>query len=110
MVAVLFIHPLNVEIDYEGSCDRCPRAYSSVLHSTLTFSQQIVAGDAWGTATIPVIEAHPWTSFFFMGVYLTVAVAVMNLILGVVVNIASSEHDRLEGELEEEKSIKKMCA
>ena len=45
-----------------------------------------------------------------MGVYLTVAVAVMNLILGVVVNIASCEHDRLHGELAEEKNMKKMCA
>jgi len=110
IVAVQFIHPIAKALDFPDGCERCPRAYESVLQSTLTFSQQIVAGDSWGQATIPVIEANPWTAFFFMGVYLTVAVAVMNLILGVVVNIASCEHDRLEGELEEEKNIRKMCA
>jgi len=109
IVAVQFIHPLMASLVHDD-CERCPRAYASVLQATLTFSQQIVAGDNWGQMTVPVIEAYPWSAFFFMGVYLTIAVAVMNLILGVVVNIASSEHDRLEGELEEEKSIKKMCA
>jgi len=110
IVAVQFIHPINKTLEPNSECERCPRAYESVLQSTLTFCQQIVAGDSWGQATIPIIEAKPWTAFFFMGVYLTVAVAVMNLILGVVVNIASTEHDRLERELEEEKNIKKMCA
>jgi voltage-gated sodium channel len=110
IVAVQFIHPLNKTLHFHDGCERCPRAYESVLQSTLTFSQQIVAGDSWGQATIPVIEAYPWTALFFMGVYLTVAVAVMNLILGVVVNIASCEHDRLSGELAEEKNMRKMCA
>jgi len=57
-----------------------------------------------------VIEAYPLSALYFMGVFLTVAVAVMNLILGVVVNVASSEHDRLHGELAEEKNMKKMFA
>jgi len=113
IIAVQFIHPLNRELAENGQlegCDRCPRAYSSVLQSTLTFAQQIVAGDSWGQATIPVIEAYPWTALYFAGVFLTVAVAVMNLILGVVVNVASGEHERLKGEMAEMASIEKMCA
>ena len=96
IIAVQFIHPLNKKLAHLD-CERCPRAYESVLQSTLTFSQQIVAGDSWGQATVPVIEAYPFSALYFMGVFLTVAVAVMNLILGVVVNVASSEHDRLRG-------------
>jgi len=113
IIAVQFIHPLNKQLGERherDQCERCPRAYESVLQSTLTFSQQIVAGDSWGQATIPVIEAFPLSALYFMGVFLTVAVAVMNLILGVVVNVASSEHDRLHAELGEEKEIVKMCA
>jgi len=113
IVAVQFIHPLNRElgdVHAKNDCERCPRAFESVLQCTLTFSQQIVAGDSWGQATIPVIEAYPWTAFYFLSVYLTVAVAVMNLILGVVVNVASSEHERLQGEIAENADIEKMCA
>lgn len=113
IVAVQFIHPLMTELDESGQlegCERCPRAYSSVMQSTLTFSQQIVAGDSWGTATVPVIEAYPVAAIFFMGVFLSVGFAVMNLILGVVVNVAQSEHDRLKGEIDDAKNIQRMEA
>jgi len=113
IIAVQFIHPLNEEladVHLDNGCERCPRAYESVLQSTLTFAQQVVAGDSWGQATIPLIEAYPLTAFFFLGVFLTVGMAVMNLILGVVVNVACSEHERLQGEMVEAASIKKMSA
>lgn len=113
ILAVQFIHPLNTELAAQGyfdqlGCERCPRAYSSVMQSTLTFTQQIVAGDSWGTATIPLIENYPVTVVYFMGVFLSVGFAVMNLILGVVVNVAQSEHDRLKGEIEDETGLLKM--
>jgi len=113
IVAVQFIHPLQKDLGDRGfleGCDRCPRAYSSVLQSTLTFSQQIVAGDSWGQATIPLIEHYPVTAIYFMGVFLSVGFAVMNLILGVVVNVAQTEHDRLKGEIDEQKNIQRMEA
>lgn len=40
---------------YDG-CERCPRAFKSTFNSALTFTQQIVTGDSWGTISIPVIE------------------------------------------------------
>jgi len=81
-----------------------------VLQSCLTLSQQVVANDNWGQHTIPIIEAYPWTAFYFMGVFLSVSVAVMNLILGVVVNIALLSSEGLEDEIEEEQKMKKLCA
>jgi len=113
IIAVQFINPLNRELAEKGvldDCERCPRAYASVLQATLTFSQQIVAGDSWGQATIPLIEHYPVTALYFLAVFLSVGFAVMNLILGVVVNVAQSEHDRLKGELEEEKNTSRMSA
>ncbi len=29
-------------------CERCSRAFESVAQSALTFTQQVIAGDAWG--------------------------------------------------------------
>lgn len=103
IVAVQFIHPLNKTLTNNGAhdgCDRCPRAFASVLESVLTFSQQIVAGDSWGQATIPVIENYPLTAFFFTAVFLSVGIAILNLILGIVVNIAQQEHERLKAEMD----------
>jgi hypothetical protein len=111
IVAVQFIHPLNKTLTEEGrhrDCERCPRAYHSVLEAVLTFSQQIVAGDSWGQATIPVIEHYPITAFYFMGVFLSVGIAVLNLILGIVVNVAQTEHERLKMDMADEKRMEEM--
>jgi hypothetical protein len=111
IVAVQFIHPLNKKLSESGGlsdCERCPRAYSSVMQATLTFSQQIVAGDSWGTATIPLIEAYPGTAIYFLAVFLSVGFAVMNLILGVVVNVAQTEHDNLQSEIQFEEGYLRL--
>lgn len=113
ILAVQFIHPLNEELARKGllvDCDRCPRAYMSVFEATLTFWQQIVAGDSWGQATIPLIENYPATVLYFMPLFLSVGMAVLNLILGVVVNVAQGAHDSLQKEMEDQKTIEKMDA
>mmetsp|Transcript_61508 Transcript_61508/g.106969 ORF Transcript_61508/g.106969 Transcript_61508/m.106969 type:complete len:600 (+) Transcript_61508:88-1887(+) len=97
MMAVVLIHPVAKNVDFDG-CTRCPRAYSSVWQAALTFWQQIVCGDSWGQATIPVIEQHPITALFFVPVFLSIGLAVMNLMLGVVVTVAQTAY---ESELEE---------
>jgi len=110
IIAVQFIHPLNKDLP-EGAytdCERCPRAYASVFASTVTFSQQIVAGDSWGQATIPLIEHYPLTGVYFAGVFLTIGMAVLNLILGVVVNVAQRAHDDLKVEIEDEQRMERM--
>jgi len=54
----------------------------------LTFTGQIVASDAWGDVTIPIIEAEPWTIIIFGAVLVTVNLGLMNLILSVIVGKA----------------------
>jgi len=107
MVAVLFIHPLAKNLDFDG-CTRCPHAYDSVARAMLTFWQQIVAGDSWGAATIPVIEAHPSSVLFFIPMFMMVGMAVMNLILGVVVEVALTAKSQIEREDDTEKTIERM--
>jgi hypothetical protein len=110
VLAVQFIHPLNKEIAQAGhpaydGCDRCGRAYESTFQACLTFTTQIVAGDSWGRETQPIIEEFPVTAVFFLTVYVSVGLAIMNLILGVVVNVATEARERLMKEEENEKLL-----
>lgn len=92
ILAVQLIHPLVKDLAEQnafGECERCPRAFSSVMHSNLTFLQHIVAGDSWGQVTIPIIEAHPWTACFFIPVLVSIGLAIMNVILAVIVESAA---------------------
>lgn len=99
VIAVQFIHPLNQEvakttIEYD-QCPRCPHAYESTFQAFLTLCTQIVAGDSWGRETVPVIELYPATALFFFGVFITVGMALLNLMLAVVVNVATEERERM---------------
>jgi len=98
IVAVILIHPINVQLTAQGvwdahGCGRCPRAFESVQQSMLTFTQGIVAGDSWGTISVPIIEARPETAIFFLTVLISISLAVMNLILAVIVERATASHE-----------------
>eukprot|EP00927_Polykrikos_kofoidii_P046504 TRINITY_DN40726_c0_g1_i2.p1 TRINITY_DN40726_c0_g1~~TRINITY_DN40726_c0_g1_i2.p1 ORF type:complete len:634 (-),score=113.62 TRINITY_DN40726_c0_g1_i2:70-1971(-) len=123
IVAVQLIDPINRRVIlkhptiYEG-CQRCPEAFSSVFMSSLTFFQQVVAGDAWGQVTLPIIEEEPVSFFFFMAVLFTVGMTMLNLILAVIVEKAQNCRDRKKMEEQEaqEEALKdlevrllKMC-
>jgi len=109
--AVMFIHPLNAEIEesgaYEG-CARCGVAFASVTASCLTFIQQILAGDSWGQVTIPIIEAYPITAVYFLFVFMCISMAIMNMILGVVVDAMLQARKEFEADLAAESMMTKM--
>lgn len=89
ILAVQLIHPIQEEIAMTGvydGCDRCSRAFSTVWHSALTFSQQVIAGDSWGQVTVPVVEHSPSTIIFFVCVFISLNMALMNVILASVVD------------------------
>merc|ERR1719456_465794 len=103
VIAVQFIHPLNQELVEKGvyyQCNRCPNAFATVLDSSLTFTQQILAGDSWGMVTIPIIEHYPWTALYFLSVFLLIGLAVHNLILGVIVDVAQESRKKMATEME----------
>jgi len=108
VIAVQFLHPLNNELFEQGryaDCERCGRAYADVFSSCLIFFQQIVAGDSWGLVTVNVIEEYPWTALIYGPLFLSVGLAVMNLILGVVVDVASQARGKMQGEMADEKLV-----
>jgi hypothetical protein len=55
-----------------------------------------------------MIEAHPLTGIYFAGVFVTVGMATMNLILGVVVSVAQEAHDTLQGEMKDATKMAKL--
>lgn len=112
ILAVQIIHPINLKVAEAGThdgCERCPRAFASVAAASLTFTQQIIAGDSWGAVTIPIIEHTPATAIFFVTVLSVLGMVLLNLILAVVIdsaNQARQESDHQIAEAMEAKYLK----
>eukprot|EP00928_Gymnodinium_smaydae_P067259 TRINITY_DN501_c0_g1_i2.p1 TRINITY_DN501_c0_g1~~TRINITY_DN501_c0_g1_i2.p1 ORF type:complete len:613 (-),score=126.26 TRINITY_DN501_c0_g1_i2:79-1866(-) len=105
ILAVQVIHPINMEVVHTD--ERTARAFRSVWQSILTFFQTIVAGDSWGQVALPIIERKPWTFIFFMGVLVSVGLAMLNLILAVIVESATEarQQDQHQRALEHERQM-----
>jgi len=91
VLSVQVLHPINQRLASRGvyaGCERCPRAFESTASSVLTYSQQIVAGDSWGSVAIPIIEEEPASALFFGLVFAIIGMIIMNLILALVVESA----------------------
>merc|ERR1711871_442256 len=95
--------------DWKG-CERCGRAYSNTFAAALTLWQTLVAGDSWGTTSIDLIEKHPGTAIYFVTSLMFIGMAVLNLILGVVVDVASQARNKLSAEIENEKLLQRTEA
>lgn len=61
VISVELFHPITSRLDFH-QCERCANGFSSIFAASLTLFQQIVAGDAWGTISLPLVEAEPWTA------------------------------------------------
>merc|ERR1719183_955214 len=116
ILAVIFLHPLVVELAasttlYDG-CERCPRAFSTVMQSNLTFLQCIIAGDSWGTFAVPLIENYPLTIPIFVGIVATISLGICNLILAVIVDSAAAARDedkKLQLKIQEQMEVKTLA-
>ncbi|CAJ1406801.1 unnamed protein product [Effrenium voratum] len=100
IIAVYWIHPVNQSImneKAEGSCGRECRAWASVWYSVITLCQTVVFGDSWGATAIEIIEREPWTLLFFAGMYGTITLGVLNLIVAAIVDSgAQAREEALE--------------
>eukprot|EP00929_Paragymnodinium_shiwhaense_P117459 TRINITY_DN8805_c0_g7_i1.p1 TRINITY_DN8805_c0_g7~~TRINITY_DN8805_c0_g7_i1.p1 ORF type:complete len:676 (+),score=104.38 TRINITY_DN8805_c0_g7_i1:56-2083(+) len=89
VLAVELAHPVAQELAEQGiwgDCERCGRAFGSVMAANLTFFQTISAGDGWGLLAVPIIERAPSTAFVFCGAVMTLTYGIMQLITAVVVD------------------------
>eukprot|EP00443_Scrippsiella_acuminata_P056291 CAMPEP_0115503646 /NCGR_PEP_ID=MMETSP0271-20121206/69588_1 /TAXON_ID=71861 /ORGANISM="Scrippsiella trochoidea, Strain CCMP3099" /LENGTH=487 /DNA_ID=CAMNT_0002932753 /DNA_START=13 /DNA_END=1473 /DNA_ORIENTATION=+ len=96
VVAVEILHPVANRLtakDGWQDCERCPRAFSSVMAANLTFLQQVVAGDGWGELSVPIIEEEPIAAIFLIGVFVIVQFGMVNLIVTVIVDVANTARE-----------------
>eukprot|EP00401_Gymnodinium_catenatum_P073795 CAMPEP_0117507494 /NCGR_PEP_ID=MMETSP0784-20121206/26450_1 /TAXON_ID=39447 /ORGANISM="" /LENGTH=598 /DNA_ID=CAMNT_0005302995 /DNA_START=69 /DNA_END=1860 /DNA_ORIENTATION=- len=97
LVAVQLFHPINLRLQergvFEGTCERCPRAFSSVWNAIVTFTQTLLCGDSWGSTAIPVIEEEPWTLPIFVVMVASVTLAALNLILAAIVDCGAQARE-----------------
>lgn len=124
VLAVQFIHPLTEELAQKGvwdelGCLACHGRFSTVQAAALTFWQTILAGDAWGQLAVPIIENYPAAAVYFLGVFLLLALALHNLILGVIVDVAQESRKKLQQDadkktmmmrMETQENLLQMCA
>lgn len=121
-LSVELVHPVVKQLVQEGEwadCERCHRAFASVMRSNLTFFQTIVGGDSWGLVALPVIERNPWTAVIFIGAIMTLNFGILQLVVCVVVDrfaelrhkdIAERAQDRGETEKLEKDALARMFA
>jgi len=112
ILAVEFVHPVNVKLAERGvygDCQRCERAFSTVMHANLTFVQQILAGDSWGKLSVPIIEEEPGVAIILISALLVINLGMLNLILTVIVN-AASEARKNDKRLQADENLQKFEA
>merc|ERR1712151_1474807 len=93
IMSVELLGPLNRDVTDSGyyekvGCERCPRAFSTVWNTVLTYYQMYVCGDSWGELALPMIEQYPVSLVVFSGITFTVVLGLMNLVLAVIVDVA----------------------
>lgn len=101
IIAVYWIHPTHKLIIAEKVEDSCepqgPDAWRGVWYSVITLTQTVVFGDSWGTTAIEIIKREPITLFFFAGMYGTITLGVLNLIVAAIVDSgAQAREEALE--------------
>jgi len=92
VISVELLHPITSRLEFH-QCDRCPNGFGSIFAASLTLWQQIVAGDAWGAISIPLVEAAPWTAAILFSILITISLGVLNLILAVIVERAAEARE-----------------
>merc|ERR1719242_1002780 len=97
LAAVETIHPINFQLYLDGvygDCEWCGRAFSSVMHSNLTFFKHVIAGDSWGLLSIPLMETNPWlTAPVLLGGSCVVQMGLMNLMVAIIVDKAATARE-----------------
>jgi len=100
IIAVYWIHPVNKTVfESKDILDggREQRAWASVGDAVITLCQTVVFGDSWGATAIEIIEREPWTIIFFAGMYGTITLGVLNLIVAAIVDSgAQAREEALE--------------
>lgn len=92
VISVEVLHPITSRMTWDY-CDRCPDGFRGIFAAALTLFQQIVAGDSWGTISMPLVETAPWTAGLLFAILITISLGMLNLILAVIVERAAEARE-----------------
>lgn len=82
----------------------CKEAMTSTLKVGLLLWQTMISGDSWGACAIPIILKHPVAWLIFASSYVMINLGFTNLILAVIVENATTQHEEEHlKQLEEQK-------
>jgi voltage-gated sodium channel len=85
-------HSEHMKAVFESNgCPDCYLTYSSIPSAFFELIKMTILGQGWEYAII-FIEEHPWTILFFMSVYFSVVLGMVNLVLAVIVEKALEAH------------------
>mmetsp|Transcript_75384 Transcript_75384/g.140613 ORF Transcript_75384/g.140613 Transcript_75384/m.140613 type:complete len:648 (+) Transcript_75384:97-2040(+) len=90
IVSVDLLHPLSQSLrdDFPELCTRCDKAFSSVFEAFWSWFLLIFAQQLWIDMASTMVDAYPATQFFFLTVFFTINLGVLNLMLTVIVDLA----------------------
>jgi len=88
IVSVDLLHPLSKNLDFPVLCTRCDKAFSSVFQAFWSWFLLIFAQQLWIDMASTMVDAYPATGFFFLIVFFTINLGVLNLMLTVIVDLA----------------------
>lgn len=110
VVTVEIVYPIALDYadDDPEYLAQCLTQYSSVQNTSITFFQTLVAGDSWGSCSIPLVRRSPVAFFILGSALLCIQLGIMNLVLSAIMDSAYREHDadveaRRRSEFQEEK-------
>lgn len=102
LLAVELVYPESKKLDLAED-DTCKYAFSTVMRSTLTFFQTLVAGDSWGSCSLAIIHQAPHLYLLFALSLVTVQLGFTNLVLAVIVDKANEARDLSKEEAAQKK-------
>eukprot|EP00747_Dinoflagellata_sp_TGD_P160461 gnl/TRDRNA2_/TRDRNA2_177985_c0_seq3.p1 gnl/TRDRNA2_/TRDRNA2_177985_c0~~gnl/TRDRNA2_/TRDRNA2_177985_c0_seq3.p1 ORF type:complete len:540 (+),score=124.34 gnl/TRDRNA2_/TRDRNA2_177985_c0_seq3:113-1732(+) len=85
-------HSEHMKAVFESKgCPDCYLTYSSIPSAFFELIKMTILGQGWENAII-FIEENPWAILFFMSVYFSVVLGMVNLVLAVIVEKALEAH------------------
>lgn len=95
ILCVEFVWPV-ARVVYKDSGfleEQCGMVFSSVIQTTLHLFQTLVAGDSWGSCTVPLIHHTPSLSILFFLALASVHLGFTNLVLATIVDRAAEARE-----------------
>eukprot|EP00930_Biecheleria_cincta_P044800 TRINITY_DN30853_c0_g1_i1.p1 TRINITY_DN30853_c0_g1~~TRINITY_DN30853_c0_g1_i1.p1 ORF type:complete len:630 (+),score=102.61 TRINITY_DN30853_c0_g1_i1:122-2011(+) len=109
MISVELLHDKVQNLVDQGvldGCEHCTAAFDSVMNANLYTFQTVIAGDSWGALAVPLVKQDGWAIIILVGTHITIAFAVLNMIVAVIIDDFAEARNQDEMMIAEELEIR----